>query len=277
LKRLVLIVALLLLVLITGCAQIPVASTAPVIITFESDQALRTAGQAVTLLWNVTGASSVRIEPGLGSVAVAGSQAITPEITTSYVLTASNNAGVATRSVAVIVASPALPIIVSFGIGPSAITAGETATAMWNVTGATSLTIDQGIGTVPAAGTRLVSPDSTTTYTLTATNDAGSVSVSEILTLTPAAQALPVIVYFEVYPPVTDIGGPVMIKWKVTGATTVRIDPAIGEVSSVDQLTFMPNMTTTYTLTATNSAGSVSDSGTVIVSGYYMPLGYNYP
>ena len=49
----------------------------------------------------------------------------------------------------------------------------EDSTLRWSVEGATSVTIF-GIGNVEPTGTRSVSPDDTTTYTLTATNEAGS-------------------------------------------------------------------------------------------------------
>ncbi|MDB6134551.1 MAG: hypothetical protein JWM59_2794 [Verrucomicrobiales bacterium] len=50
-------------------------------------------------------------------------------------------------------------------------------TLSWNVAGATSVTLDQGIGDVDkATGSVTVSPDSNTTYTLTATNGAGIIS-----------------------------------------------------------------------------------------------------
>jgi micrococcal nuclease len=66
---------------------------------------------------------------------------------------------------------PAAPlIIVAFSATPTQISAGESATLQWNVTGATTVNIDHGIGDVPSAGTKLVSPTTTTTYTLTATN-----------------------------------------------------------------------------------------------------------
>jgi len=68
---------------------------------------------------------------------------------------------------------PAAPlVIVAFSATPTQISAGESATLQWNVTGATTVNIDHGIGDVPSAGTKLVSPTTTTTYTLTATNAA---------------------------------------------------------------------------------------------------------
>lgn len=66
------------------------------------------------------------------------------------------------------------PVVVAFSASPTEIKAGESATLLWNVTGATSVSIDEGIGDVPVAATKTVSPTETTTYTLTATNSAGT-------------------------------------------------------------------------------------------------------
>jgi hypothetical protein len=85
---------------------------------------------------------------------------------------------------------PSVPIINSFSAIPSTITVGESSTLSWSVTDATSVTIDNGVGTVALSGSTTVSPTTTTTYTLTATNSAGSVTatttvtVSSLLTIT---------------------------------------------------------------------------------------------
>ncbi len=66
-----------------------------------------------------------------------------------------------------------LPVINSFSASPSNISAGESSTLNWTVTGATAVSIDQGIGNVALTGRRAVMPSVTTVYTLTATNVAG--------------------------------------------------------------------------------------------------------
>ena len=53
-----------------------------------------------------------------------------------------------------------------FSSNPSTINAGGTSTLLWNVTGANSVSIDQGIGQVDVAGTRVVSPATSTVYTI---------------------------------------------------------------------------------------------------------------
>jgi subtilase family serine protease len=70
------------------------------------------------------------------------------------------------------------PVIVSFSANPGSISSGGSSTLSWNVTGATTVSIDQGVGGVALSGTRVVSPTSSTIYTLTATNTAGSVTAT---------------------------------------------------------------------------------------------------
>ena len=73
---------------------------------------------------------------------------------------------------------PVVSIINSFLADPLTITLGESSTLSWGVTDATSVTIDNGIGSVALTGTTAINPITTTTYSLTATNAAGSVTGS---------------------------------------------------------------------------------------------------
>jgi hypothetical protein len=65
---------------------------------------------------------------------------------------------------------------------PSTTVSGQASTLDWSVTGATSMSIDQGVGTVAGLSVS-VSPTATTTYTLTATNAAGTVSADTTVTV----------------------------------------------------------------------------------------------
>ena len=73
-------------------------------------------------------------------------------------------------------AVPGAPQIGSFVADPATISSGGSSTLSWIVsgTGPITLTIDQGVGDVTGLSSVMVSPASTTTYTLTATNSAGS-------------------------------------------------------------------------------------------------------
>lgn len=85
--------------------------------------------------------------------------------------------------------SPPAPPATSIAAGPSSIESGACATLTWAAANATDASIDSGIGTVPASGSRQVCPTSTTRYTLTANGPGGSHSDSTTLTVTGAAPA----------------------------------------------------------------------------------------
>ena len=81
---------------------------------------------------------------------------------------------------------PSAPIINSFSALSPTITMGGSSTLSWSVTDATSVTIDNAIGSVALSGTTTVSPITTTTYTLTATNTTGSVTATTTVTVSSA-------------------------------------------------------------------------------------------
>ena len=68
------------------------------------------------------------------------------------------------------------PTIDSFTVEPTSIERGQSATLRWTVSNATDISINQGLGVVPAAGSRQVFPGTTTTYTLAASSPAGMVT-----------------------------------------------------------------------------------------------------
>lgn len=69
---------------------------------------------------------------------------------------------------------------------PSDIEQGQSTTLTWNTANANSVTIS-GIGTVQGSGSQSVTPDSSTTYTLTATGAGGTQEATARVTVNPAA------------------------------------------------------------------------------------------
>ena len=110
------------------------------------------------------------------------------------------------------------PSIKAFAVLPGSIASGQTANLSWDVTGQTSLSIDNGVGPLNgASGSVGVSPTTTTTYTLTATNVAGSTKSS---------------VKLIVGPPVT-AGGPVLLFTDlVTVSNTGNSDTSFGQTAN---------------------------------------------
>ncbi len=96
-----------------------------------------------------------------------------------------NNGAWSANVTATVIVTEAIPepVILSFDADPGAINPGGTSTLGWEVTGAATVHIDQGVGDVALSGTGDVSPGETTIYTLTATNEAGSVNATVQITV----------------------------------------------------------------------------------------------
>lgn len=81
--------------------------------------------------------------------------------------------------------TPAAPAIASFGASPGMVNAGQEFALTWNVTGATSISIDQGIGNVTGAVSKMASASAGITYTLTASNAQGSTTATTTVIVAP--------------------------------------------------------------------------------------------
>jgi peptidoglycan-associated lipoprotein len=81
-------------------------------------------------------------------------------------------------------APPAKPVIGTFAAEPSTIEKGQASTLRWSTENATDVSIDPGIGSVQASGSRQVYPGDTTTYTMTAKGPGGSASATATVTVT---------------------------------------------------------------------------------------------
>ncbi len=230
---------------------------------------------AATVTGNANTAVSWSVQEGSagGTVSTAGKYKAPATAGTYHVVATSkaNPAKSAAATVTVGTVSVPAPVIASFAASPASITTGGSSTLNWSTTGATSLSISPGVGTVTGSSVS-VSPSATTTYTLTATNATKSVTKTAKVTVTPPVQTVPVIASFTATPSSIATGGSSTLTWSVTGATSLSISPAIGTVNGTST-SVSPTVTTSYTLTATNAAGSETLSATVTVNNGSTPLG----
>ena len=259
---------------VSGAPPPPPPSVSPPVISFfTANPVTITAGNSSMLSWLVSDADTVTISYGssVTPVSSVGSAAATPTITTTYTLTATNAAGTDTDTVQVVVgggAPPGLPVISYFTASPGSITPGASSTLSWSVSGATTVSVNQGVGAVPPSASILVSPAATTTYTLTATNASGSVTQPvQVVVSGGAPPSVPVINSFTASPGSITLGASSTLGWSVSGATTVSINQGVGGVTPSGTRVVSPAATTTYTLTATNAAGTVTQPVQVVVSG----------
>jgi hypothetical protein len=284
----VFMVALLFLV---GCYPgAPITCTGPSqqpsIISFNAEPSSISAGESSDLSWNVSGATTVSIDQGIGNVALTGTRSVAPAVTTVYTLTALSSAGTATATTQVIVTGAAppptptgVPVINYFTASPSSISLGGSATLSWNVSNATSVTIDNGVGSVGSSGSTSVLPTATTVFTLTASNAAGSATATALVSVSGAPSppaGLPVIDYFTATPPIISSGGSTTLSWSVSNATSVAIDNGVGSVALSGSMPVSPAASTNYTLTASNSYGWRTMTVPVLVTGGGPTVAYDF-
>lgn len=192
----------------------------PNIDAFTATPATIVSGASSTLAWTVTNADTIEISDGTDPVAIGGgsSVVVSPTVTTTYTLTATNGDGFVEATATVTVLPPS---ITSFTASPALIEVGDDSTLAWTVVGATSVTLDDGTGPEAVAvpsGSSVVSPGATTTYTLTATNGMGSVTDTQVVTVVPVdATALSALTATVV------TGSQVQLDWAVLNATDVDV------------------------------------------------------
>ena len=170
--------------------------------------------------------------------------------------------GLSSRTVGTFTVTENVPPI-TCSADPEIVDPGGMSTLRWMTNGATGVRIDPGIGTVTpvAGGARKVSLTTTTTYTFTATLEAGGSAICmATVKVRPGAT-------FTADPAAIASGQSSTLRWTTTNATGASIDQGIGTVTPVagGSKNVSPTVTTTYTLTATNADASVTKTVTVKV------------
>jgi hypothetical protein len=145
------------------------------------------------------------------------------------------------------------PSIVLFTVTPSEINSGGSSTLKWEAKDATSVIIDQGIGELPASGSKELSPSKTTAYTLTATNSGGTVTRAVVLYVREPPPVAPTV---DTTPPViknvltsseTETG--VVITWTTNEPATSNVE--YGKDTDYGLTASSAELTTDHSLTLT--------------------------
>ncbi len=230
--------------------------------TLSASPSSITTGGASTLNWGTTNATSVTIDQGVGSVGTFGSRTVAPAQTTNYTLTATGAGGTVRCYTSVTVNQPPQPPTCTLNANPTSITTGGASTLSWTTSNATSVSINQGIGAVSPGGSMNVTPWGTTTYTLTATGNGGSVNCQTTITVNQPPQ--PPTCTLSASPTSVLAGNSATLSWSTTNANSVTIS-TLGSVSLGGSVLVSPSQTTTYGLTATGANGTVNCQATVTV------------
>jgi hypothetical protein len=216
-----------------------------------------TSGAGSYLYWSTTNAYNVYIS-SIGYVGTSGGRYVYPSSTTNYQLIAYGSGGNGYASRTVTVTSPPT---CSFSASPTTVAPGAGSTLSWSTANASSVSINQGVGSVPTSGTRAVYPFSTTSYQLTASGAGGTTYCNSTVTVAPAPTCS-----LSASPSAIFTGASADLAWTTANASSVSINQGIGSVPTSGTESVSPANTTTYRLTATGSGGTVFCDRTVTVS-----------
>lgn len=186
-----------------------------------------------------------------------------PEIlssTSDYTVTATHSGGISTATLGITVV--AAPSIATFTASPTNILVGGTSVLTCAYSNGLGL-INQGIGAISSNETKVVSPASTTTYSLTITNAAGATLTSSV-TVT------------VVLPPSISSFTASSTQFYVNRGTAVTavfsngigvVNPGGFAITSGIALAVKPGMVTRYVLTVTNPVGTKASTSLTVYPG----------
>ncbi len=262
-----------------------------------ASQSSITPGQAVTINWSSTHASS-RVITNIGSgLPATGSSVVYPSNTTTYTGTFTGAGGTVTcqKTITVTTPQPQAPTCSMNGT-PSAINPGQSSTLTWNSSNVSSVSINNIGNGLSANGSQVVWPSQTTTYTGTFIGSNGQqVTCSQTITVNQI-QYCPsgyTGTYPNCVPPqqnnpscsitINNYGNnynngywqpnsAVTISWSSANASWGTINNGLGNVNLSGSRTVYPTQTTTYTGTFYGQNGqSVTCSATVNINTYVPP------
>lgn len=160
----------------TESASVTVTVLSAPSVAITANPATISLGESALLTWESENAETILIEPDIGDVTGLDSYEVTPSETTTYTITATGPGGTATDTATIEVEDSNTPPIIDFRAEPAIIDQGGSASLIWSSVNGESAFIDNGIGSVPISDSKTVSPNHTTTYTLTVTGPNGSTS-----------------------------------------------------------------------------------------------------
>ena len=252
---------------------------------FNADKDLVIPGETLTLSWNASAFTNVRIDPEPGDQAKStGVYAFQPVETKTYRLSGENLLSrllpflAPTARERLIAVKPIKPTVNRFDAITRNALIGDSVTIFWEVNNASELTLvtNGAPETLPpeqlSKGQRKVTLDGDARYELRAKNRYGEVTQNfsiKVSEPTPTPIPPPQIVRFDVKPASIIAGEEVLIEWEVLGADRVTLSPLIGGADGYPpkgSIAQKPDRSVAYVLTAFNGNVQSSRQQNIIVA-----------
>lgn len=147
--------------------------------TFDVSPSTLKIGESATLTWTTVNAEYCEIDNGIGEVDLNGTITVQPSGNTIYKLIARGSADSDIKYVTVIYIAPTAQLLADKEV----IEEGESVTLSWVFSNAETCTINQDIGEVLEGESVVVTPEDTTTYTMTAEGPGGTAKDSITITV----------------------------------------------------------------------------------------------
>lgn len=163
-------------------------------------------------------------------------------------------------------ASPEQTVTIDqFRVTPQSISEGERATVSWRTRHAERVNIEPLIGAVAGTGSKTITPESDTTYSISAADAEGrsvqaQASIEVVRRVTSGPEPARPTAQLSASPQSIERGQRTKLSWQTSNATEVEVSPEVGRSPAIGSKIVIPDQDTTYKLTAKGEGGLATDS-----------------
>ena len=224
----------------------------PEIISFSADRSLVEDTKPVRLSWETRGQARLELK-GIADVTGTNFYDIRVSHDTQFRLVLTPPNGQPIEGTVQVTVSKEPPVIHEFSSDRVVLMDATPPTLRWRVTGASNVTINNGVGDVPAVSSREFVIRKDVDLTLTATSAFGAVSKATVQL--KVSKHKPRIAYFRASKTVLDDCTPIQLNWLVPGSSARVTISGIGPVPNRGAVSVSPKKDSTFYLIATTVFG----------------------
>jgi hypothetical protein len=235
-------------------------------VTLTADPGTINSGSSSTLSWTSADVTSCSA-PWTSATSTSGTQSVSPTSTTSYTISCSGSYGNASSTATVTVntggGGGGITPTLTLTANPTTISTGATSTLTWASTYVTACSAPWTSST-STSGNFVVSPATTTSYSMQCTGSYGNVSATTTVTVNPVVPETPTVT-LTANPDTITPGATSTLTW-VSNNTTACSAPWTSATSTSGSFDVAPQTTTAYTINCSNGTQTATSTATVTVS-----------